>query len=122
MKYLVAELVYKLHQYVACNCNHHLRTASTHWSTPRNCISEQVRSRGSDAACDHSPWLRVPLGLSLVQLPTHTHHHHPLPPVIQAVHSASCRVGRTIDPAEVMVSKREAVSMSALPSSTMEGP
>lgn len=48
----------------------------------RNCISEQVRSRASDAACDHSPWLRVLLGLALVQLSTHTPttNLHPLTP------------------------------------------
>lgn len=93
----------------------------------RNCISERVRSRVSDAACDHSPWLCLLLGLALVQLSTHAPHHHPTStptptPSIEAVHSASHGVGRTIDPAEMMVSKREAVSMSALPSSIVEGP
>lgn len=85
----------------------------------RKCISEQVRSRLSDAACNHSPWL---LGLALVQLSTQT---PPPPPPLSspiAVQSASRGVGRTIDPAEMMVSKREAVSMSVLPSSTVEEP
>lgn len=56
----------------------------------------------SDAACNHSPQL---LGLALVQLSTHT--PNPGPP-IEAAHSASHAVGRTIDLAEMMVSKREA--------------
>lgn len=97
----------------------------------RNCIPERARSRVSDAACDHSPWLRVLLRLASVQLSTHSLTTHtsltptaclPACPPIKAVHSASHGVGRTIDPAEMMVSKREAVSMSALPSSTVEGP
>ncbi|CAB1429932.1 unnamed protein product [Pleuronectes platessa] len=45
----------------------------------------------------------------------------PTTPLIEAAHSASRGVGRTIDPAEMRVSQREAVSMSALPSSTVEG-
>lgn len=64
----------------------------------------------SDAACNHSPQL---LGLALVQLSTRTPPpkatSYPTPnPPIEAVHSASHGVGRTIDLAEMMVSKREA--------------
>lgn len=73
MKYLTAELVPWLHQYVACNCNRHLRTASTHWSSSETAPQNEWVS---DAACDHSPWLRVLLGLALVQLST----HNPPPP------------------------------------------
>lgn len=85
----------------------------------RKCITEQVKSRVSDAACNHSPWL---LGLALVQLSTHSPPLPPPPSSPIAVQSASHGVGRTIDPAEMMVSKREAVSMSVLPSPTVEEP
>lgn len=78
-----------------------------------------MKSRVSDAACNHSPWL---LGLALVQLSTHTPPPHPPLSSPMAVQSASNGVGRTIDPAEMMVSKREAVSMSVFPSSTVEEP
>lgn len=88
----------------------------------RNCTSDRVsvwRSMRSFtlAACA----ARTCLGAAVHTYPPPPHPLPPSPP-IEAVHSASHGLGRTIDPAEMMVSKREAVSMSALPSSTVEGP
>lgn len=102
-----------LHQCVSCN--HHWRTTSSHW-----CSSETASQKSEElsvwrsmqsftlAASAAGTWCSCP--------------HITLTPPIEAVHSASRGVGRTIDPAEMMVSKREAVSMSAHPSSTVEGP
>lgn len=115
-KYLTAKLVLWLHQYVACNCNHHLRTASTHWSSSETASQNKW---GAECLTQHAIIhlaARTCLGAAV-----HTYTPIP-PPPIEAVHFACREVGRTIDPAEMMVSKREAVSMSVLPSSTVEGP
>lgn len=43
LKWWTAELVLQLHQYVACNCSLHLRTASTRW-----CFSETASLKASE--------------------------------------------------------------------------
>lgn len=62
---------------VACNCIFQLRESIHPLVFSRNCILVQVSSRESDAACNHSPWLRALLRLASVAA-VHTTLHPPV--------------------------------------------
>lgn len=116
MKYLTGELVHKLSVL-------HAVTATTWGQHPPTGPPQKMHLRTSE---EQSVWRSMQsFTLAARTLLSAAIHTHPtttstLPPI--AVQSASHGVGCTIDPAEMMVSKREAVSMSVLPSSTVEEP